>query len=118
MTERLIHAEPRADLLSVVAARLDGLHTDVREMRDAQTQMASAIAKLAVIEERQAASVAANDRAFESIGSVKKEHKELDQRVRTLEMNSVSSNKWARWLDAGMVGLVVLVVQVAFKKLF
>lgn len=96
---------PVAELLSM---RLQTLHDDVGEMKAAMKDLAAAITKLALIEERQTNAAAALERAFIALERV-------EARLGALEAHVPSNKKVSVWLDratwAGMGLLAMMVVK-------
>lgn len=96
------------DDLSILSHRLGTLHDDVTEMKVAMKDLATAITKLALIEERQSNAAAAQERAFKVL-------ERLENRVAALEQHVPANKKVSVWLDratwAGMGLLAMLVVK-------
>ncbi len=94
--------------MSLLNHRLGDLHADVSEMKSAMKDLATAITKLALIEERQANAAAAQERAFGVLAK-------LEDRVSRLETYVPANKKVSVWLDratwAGMCLLAMLVVK-------
>lgn len=93
---------------SLVSHRLATLHEDVGEMKAALKDLATAITKLALIEERQSNAAAAQERAFKVLAK-------LEERVTNLEGYVPANKRVSVWLDratwAGMGLLVMLVMK-------
>lgn len=93
---------------SLLTHRLITLHEDVGELKKAMTDLASAMTKLALIEERQANAAAAQERSFKVL-------EKLEQRVTALELYVPSNKRVSVWLDratwAGMGLLAMLVLR-------
>lgn len=93
---------------SLVSHRLATLHEDVGEMKAALKDLATAITKLALIEERQSNAAAAQERAFKVLAK-------LEERVTNLEVYVPANKRVSVWLDratwAGMGLLVMLVMK-------
>jgi hypothetical protein len=94
--------------LTLLNHRLGDLHEDVSEMKSALKDLATAITKLALIEERQSNAAAAQERAF---GVLSK----LEERVSNLESYVPANKRVSVWLDratwAGMGLLAMLVIK-------
>lgn len=93
---------------SLLSHRLATLHEDVTEMKTAMKELASAITKLALIEERQTNAAAAQERAFKVLAK-------LEERVTNLEIYVPANKRVSVWLDratwAGMGLLAMLVLK-------
>jgi len=96
---------PVAELLNM---RLGTLHDDVGEMKAAMKDLAAAITKLALIEERQSNAAAAMERAFLALEKV-------ENRLAVLEAHVPANKRVSIWIDratwAGMGLLAMLVVK-------
>ena len=55
---------------SVLTVKIDMLHNDVSDMKTALNELSKAITKLALVEERQAKTADAMERAFKAIGKI------------------------------------------------
>ena len=78
--------------LRVLNTKLESLHTDVSEMRNALKDLSAAITKLALVEERLVQTSAALGRAFDAI-------EKLEVRVESMERLGVNTLRAAKWLD-------------------
>lgn len=81
---------------------LSSLRDDVAEIKDAVVRLADAYTKLAVLEERQAHSKSANERAFELI-------ERLSARVAALEQQAPIHRQSSEWVNKA-IGLVIAAV--------
>lgn len=101
-------AEVDAGEKALLSHRLATLHEDVTEMRVAMKELASAITKLALIEERQTNAAVAQERAFTVLAK-------LEERVSELESYVPANKRMSVWLDratwAGMGLLAMLVLK-------
>ena len=77
---------------SAIIVRLDRMEKSHDETREALREMAAAITKLAVIEERQQASSTAIERLAD-------EQKKLDERMRALELAEPMQVQAAEWVQ-------------------
>lgn len=113
--------------LTVLSAKLQSLHDDVSEMRSALRDLANAITKLAIIEERQTNTQMAQDRAFTAISNVERRLAEIEkllpsdlgERLSALERKSPItdlSNKWVFGAITAIAGGVVVYILDHFKK--
>lgn len=93
---------------ALLAHRLLTLHEDVGELKKAMVDLASAMTKLALIEERQTNAAAAQERAFKIL-------EKLEQRVGALESYVPANKRLNVWFDratwAGMGLLVMLLLK-------
>lgn len=93
---------------ALLSHRLATLHEDVTEMKTAMKELASAITKLALIEERQTNAAAAQERAFKVLAK-------LEDRVTNLESYVPANKRVSVWMDratwAGMGLLAMLVIK-------
>lgn len=87
---------------NVLSVKLEALHNDVSEVKTALNKLSEAITKLALVEERQAQTAEALERAFKAIGKI-------EDRLSTLEQNQAAQTpkytEVAKWVDRGLVGL-------------
>jgi hypothetical protein len=82
--------------------KLDMLHGDVKEMRDALKDVAAAITRLAVVEERQTQTAAAQERAFAVISTLESKFEKVDDRLKRLEELAVASKQTNHWVEKGL----------------
>jgi len=99
----------------------------VAEMKDAMREMAAAINRLAVIEERQNQDRAALERAFNAIADVDKKHdhtttrvmeiiEKIEARTRALEMAQPLQNKTAEWVEKALFAAAAAAVMFVAGK--
>ena len=86
----------RWDLLTL---KLEHLHRDVSSMQGAIKDLAGAVSKLALVEERQTNATAAIERAFKGI-------EDLGERVAELERAAPDSKRVNGWIF-GAIGAVI-----------
>ena len=103
--------QPRAtdSLIQVIAVRLDNLHADVSGMRDVLKELASAVTKLAVIEERQGQAAQALERAFKVLEKV-------ESRLDALEHSQPMQQQSTDWINRGMWAAVGVLALFIIKK--
>jgi dynactin complex subunit len=92
--------------LAVLGAKFDVLHSDVTDMKKAMKEVASALTKLTLVEERQANANSAQKRFSEKLDA-------LESRVDTLEKADVTHDQAAKWVMHavwGAAGLAVMYV--------
>lgn len=89
--------------------KLDALHKDVGEVKNALNKLSDAITKLALVEQQQGQIAAALERAFKAISNVEdalsKDMSALDARVTVVEQAQPKFNSAALWVDRALVGL-------------
>lgn len=87
---------------NVLTVKLEALHTDVTEVKSALNRLSEAITKLALVEERQAQTAEALERAFRAIGKI-------EDRLTAMEKAHAEQKpqytEVAKWVDRGLVGL-------------
>lgn len=87
---------------NVLTIKLAALHDDVSEVKTALNKLSEAITKLALVEERQAQTADALERAFKAIGKI-------EDRLSALEQNTAARapqyTEVAKWVDRGLVAL-------------
>ena len=87
---------------SVLTIKLEALHGDVAEVKTALNKLSEAITKLALVEERQAQTADALERAFKAIGKI-------EDRLSSLEQSQAAARpqytEVAKWIDRGLVAL-------------
>lgn len=93
----------------VFSVKLDALHKDVGEVKNALNKLSDAITKLALVEQQQGQIAAALERAFKAISNVEdalsKDLNALDARVTVVERAQPKHNSAALWVDRALVGL-------------
>lgn len=98
---------PQTAQADVLAHRLEALHGDVGDIKAALRDLATAVTRLAVVEERQQQAAAAQERGFRALERVEArltalEHQMpdgLDQRLVHLEQQAPQSTRAAAWVD-------------------
>ena len=85
---------------SVLATKLEMLHSDVVDVKTALTELSKAITKLALVEERQAQTAEALERAFKAIGKI-------EDRLSALEQVAPKAKETSAWVDRFILGIVV-----------
>lgn len=88
---------------SILAVKLEMLHTDVVDVKTALQELSKAITKLALVEERQAQTAQALERAFAAI-------EKIESRLSTLEQTAPKSKETSRWVDRFVIGIVMAVM--------
>lgn len=114
-------------LIHIIATRLDALHGDMQEIKGVQKDMAAAFAKLILIEERQANTANAQDRAFKvlekldakidtNLSESKQAHEKLEARVDVLEQAAPMNAQARQWVIAAVYGAASLAVMFVAKS--
>ena len=96
--------------LNVFSVKLDMLHSDVVDMKTALGELSKAITKLALVEERQAQTADAMERAFKAIGKI-------EDRISALELAAPKTKETNAWVDRFILGLVMAVMGFVGTKL-
>lgn len=94
---------------TVLSIQLKTLHEDVSEMKSVLKDLATAITKLALIEERQANAAAALERAFGALERV-------ETRVAALEKDVPANKRVSVWVDRAIWAGMGLLVMTVMKK--
>jgi hypothetical protein len=95
---------------NVLTVKIDMLHNDVSDMKTALNELSKAITKLALVEERQAKTADAMERAFKAIGKI-------EDRLSLLEQAAPKSKETSAWMDRFILGMVMAVMGFAGAKL-
>jgi hypothetical protein len=95
---------------SVLTVKIDMLHSDVVDMKTALNELSKAITKLALVEERQAQTADAMERAFKAIGKV-------EDRLSALELAAPKTKETNAWVDRFILALIVAVMGFIGTKL-
>jgi chromosome segregation ATPase len=96
--------------MEVLAHKLETLHSDVREIETVLRELAAAITRLALIEERQSQAAAALERAFITMDK-------LEARISSLEQLAPSNRRLHIWIDRGIWGLLGLMGMALVKQI-
>lgn len=108
----------------VLSHKLETLHSDVGEIKAALRDLTQAVTRLALVEERQAQSSAALDRAFRALERVEQRiaalelqtPDRLDQRLINLEQQAPTANRTAAWVDRAVWGAAAAAVMYVAKS--
>lgn len=95
---------------SVLTVKIDMLHSDVVEMKTALSELSKAITKLALVEERQAQTADAMERAFKAIGKI-------EDRISALELAAPKTKETNAWVDRFILALVMALAGFVGTKL-
>jgi chromosome segregation ATPase len=96
--------------LALMAQKFDTLHEDVSEMKDALKEVARALNKLTLVEERQAQVSDAQKKMYEKLESI-------EGRVIALEKTEVHQSQITNWITNAACGLIGVIAMYAAKKL-
>jgi len=97
-----MHQDVQPSDITILAARMQTLHSDVSDIKGTLKDLTSAINKLALVEERISNAVAAQERSFKAI-------EKLEERIDQLERAQVTTDNTNKWIDRGIVaGLAAL----------
>lgn len=106
-----------APMVAMLDVRLQGLHTDVNEIKSALSDLATAITKLALIEERQAQTGVAMDRAFNAVSKLESKLEAIDDRLRAIEKNDVNQSRTSEYVDKAVWAALGLLAMFAASRL-
>lgn len=95
--------------IDILAVRLDALHGDVGDIKNALGRLSDAITKLALVEQQQNQTALALERAFNALDK-------LEKRVEALEKRSPEHERTTRWIDQAVLGGIVLLLLFVAKK--
>ena len=95
---------------NVLTVKIDMLHSDVSDMKTALNELSKAITKLALVEERQAKTADALERAFRAIGKI-------EDRLSALELTAPKTKETNAWMDRFILGMVMVVMGFVGTKL-
>jgi tetratricopeptide (TPR) repeat protein len=108
MTEPITYFEDRR-ASSGISVKLDLLHADVGDMKEAIKTLATAINRLAVVEERLGNTSQALERAFIALDKV-------EQRISSLEQAAVVSKQTNSWFEKGLWAMAAAAAMYVAKK--
>lgn len=94
---------------SVTSLRLEQLNASVDDIRASIREMAAAINRIALIEERQL-------RANDALARQEARTEAIQKRVEALEVAAPASSATGRWVERGIVALIGFLAAVAFGK--
>lgn len=100
----------------VILTRLTMLSDDIGEMRGAMKELAHSVAKLALIEERQAQANEALGRAFKQIDKIDAKLTAIEQRVASIERDMPMQKHTSGWVMSGVVAAAGFAVIFVAKK--
>lgn len=87
---------------NVLEIKLEALHSDVSDVKQALNKLSEAITKLALVEQQQGQIASSLERAFKAIGKI-------EDRVTALEQQNAAmapqQNEMSKWIDRAIVAL-------------
>ena len=104
-------------LLGIFQAQMKALQVDLVEVKTAIKDVAAALTKLALVEERQTQSAAALERAFSAIEKLDKKLDAVAERVLELEKRDPTQTRAAEWVDRAVWAAAAGMVMMAASKL-
>jgi hypothetical protein len=96
--------------LAVAIAKIEAMSGDMAEVKATMRELASAVSKLAVIEERQSSINGSIDRAFKEISTTNTNLQLLAGRVATLELAQPLNKQTNDWVGGAVKYILVLVL--------
>lgn len=97
---------------SLLAERIEQVQSDIRKIESSMSAMASALQKLAIVEERQVSAGQALERAFADLSRQQQQIAEQANRIRALEQALATAGIENRsrniWVDRAITGIVCL----------
>ena len=106
---------PESDI-NVVITRLGVLSDDIGELKEALRQIASAVTRLALVEERQMQTNEALSRAFKQIDKVELKITSIDQRIGALERMQPQQQQTSAWVTTMLWATAGAAVMFVAKK--
>ena len=81
----MIYTRKDDRVIDVLAERVEGLCSDMSEMKHGIAKMADALTKLAIVEERQTQTILAQERAFKALERVEERQRQHELQCRDLD---------------------------------
>ena len=88
-----------AEAMTALNIRLGALHEDVGEMKSVLNRLTEAITKLALIEQQQAQTAGAIERAFKTIEKVEARCEKAENRLNLIEQQLPNVTRTSVWVD-------------------
>ena len=118
-----------SQLVHLLVARLESFSKDLQEVKSSNKDMANAFSKLLLIEERQANSLAAQERLLkaqekldtklEAYTAANREVAQtIERRVDSLEASAPLLKQVSTWVIAGVTGFIAFVAPKLMERLF
>lgn len=119
MSDPYCGAERRSSdpILAAWNERMSVLHADIAEMKSAIKEVAQALTKLALVEERQTHQSAALERAFKAVEIQGEKIEKIDARVIELEKNEPGQARTSEWVDRAVWAIAAFTAAAAASKL-
>ena len=103
--------------INVVITRLGLLSEDVSDLKDTLREIATAVTRLALVEERQMQTNEALSRAFKAIDKLDTRMSALDARLASIERDLPMQKQTSGWVVSGVLALAALAWTVVVKKM-
>ena len=78
-----------------ISVHLERMHSDISDMRDGLRELAAAVSRLALVEERLGNTNQALERLFKAV-------EKLEHRMVDVENQAIASKQTSRWVDKGI----------------
>lgn len=104
-------------LIQAVAHRLESIRGDVGDLKGALKEMASAMTKLALVEERQSQATISQERGWKVMEKLEQNLRELESRIDGLEREAPMQKQTSTWVLSAVWGVAGLAVMFIAKKL-
>lgn len=105
------------NLIHVIASRMESMHGDMSDVKTALKDLASAIIKLALVEERQGQAALAQERAFKVIERLEVRIDAGETRIDALERAAPMTAQTNTWVMAGVWGFAAIVATLLLSVL-
>lgn len=119
MSDPYCSAEHRTSdpILAAWNERMSVLHADIAEMKSAIKEVAQALTKLALVEERQTHQSAALERAFKAVEIQGEKIEKIDSRVIELEKREPNQQRTSEWVDRAVWAIAAFTAAMVASKL-
>jgi len=104
-------------ILAAWNERMATLHADVVEVKSAIKEVASALTKLALVEERQTHHAASQERAFTMLDKIEARMNLHEKRIVELEKTEANQNRTSEWVDRAVWAAAAGMAMLAASKL-
>ena len=94
----------------ILQVKLEILHTDVVEVKNALAELSKAITKLALVEQQQSQTAQALERAFKAISKI-------EDRLASLEKSQPKTKETSDWVDRFIMGIIFIAAGFIGSKL-
>ena len=119
----------RADdgLHQILGHQMEMVRADMSELKSAMKDVATAMTKLALVEERQAHAALAQDRTTKLLEKLETKveayqvmnvaaSKDVERRIDTLEAEAPTNKQTSTWVFAGVTGFIAIVTPIIVNK--